>query len=833
MGLLGVLAGWACVESEHAADRGPDDSVGDTDFESEHAADQGPDDGVGDTDFVSSAGPNGVLSPAPGSPPSSAQSPRLVAPAPVPEGTDPSGAIADADVVELSGDRLYALSRYRGLSVIDVSDPAAPRLLGEHRTGADPVEMYVEDGLVYALFYGSSAYRCDDASTCSWDGTSRAQALDTRDPANIQVLADLEVPGYIAESRRVGDVLYLATRDRSFATTLTSFDVSDPTGLTQLAQLSLTSPDGQRASARTMLVTDQRIYLAGIDESSSDERPASTVQVVDTSGGAGALQAGARFDVAGVISAPWQLDEHDGVLRVVTGRSGEANSEESVVETFRVGSSTDIQPLGSLVLPSGPGNGSPQSALFDGARGFVATDWLFTLDLSDPANPRQMGQVEAPLGVHHMVPFDGRLFVLGHHLYGADGMLSLSLFDVENLAAPQRLSRVGFGEAFTGASNVETQVAHTFSVLAEQNLVVVPFGGNYFFKPCGEATGSGIQLIDFTDTTLTRRGAAPQVGYAQRALWHRDHLFAVGDNFVQAFDIANRDVPVVSGRLEVVRSASSLSAVGDRVLRFGTDWSTGRSTLDTTSLGQASDATPATELDLSALAAESCKGDSDWTGQIFMHDGFAYLPHRQTNLSPEGASTAERLAIHVLDVTDRSAPRFVGEVAVEATTGETFATVLQTNGALLIGRRGPGGYSYDIFDLAEPSAPVLASRFEVPAELSGWAAMSASLSCTRDRNCNVELTDGDIVASQHAELLEGTTQAKYYLDRIDVSDPHAPRLLPPINVPGVVIHFDSATGTIVTRDLQERVIAASSSDDCYGRGIASDSGTSCRTFPVE
>ena len=45
--------------------------------------------------------------------------------------------IAEADIIQTQGDRLYALSRIAGLAVIDVSDPGALKLLG--RRSAKPV----------------------------------------------------------------------------------------------------------------------------------------------------------------------------------------------------------------------------------------------------------------------------------------------------------------------------------------------------------------------------------------------------------------------------------------------------------------------------------------------------------------------------------------------------------------------------------------------------------------------------------------------------------------------------------------------------------------------
>jgi hypothetical protein len=55
------------------------------------------------------------------------------------------------------------------------------------------------------------------------------------------------------------------------------------------------------------------------------------------------------------------------------------------------------------------------------------------------------------------------------------------------------------------------------------------------------------------------------------------------------------------------------------------------------------------------------------------------------------------------------------------------------------------------------------------------------------------------VASSHAEALEGdTTQGRYYLDRIDVSDPENPKFLEKINIPGRAVHFEADSGQLLT-----------------------------------
>jgi hypothetical protein len=121
----------------------------------------------------------------------------------------------------------------------------------------------------------------------------------------------------------------------------------------------------------------------------------------------------------------------------------------------------------------------------------------------------------------------------------------------------------------------------------------------------------------------------------------------------------------------------------------------------------------------------------------------------------------------------------------------------------------------------------VASRFEMPASVAGngWGLFAVG-GCSIDRGWGWyggggggELTDGDKVISQHAEPVAGKPgQLKYYLDRLDVSDPYKPSLLPPINIPGTLVHYDDAASVLVTVDYQETVEAATSPEDCSARG---------------
>jgi hypothetical protein len=777
-----------------------------------------------------------------------------------------SRAISEADILQVDGDRLYALSRYNGLTVIDVSDPTALRLEGTYAAAAEPFEMYVQDGIVFAMFNSWYSYECSDDGVCSWQTTSRMQALDARDPAHIALLNDTQIPGSIADSRRVGDVLYVATQEYGYCwgcqqqqnTALTSFSVADPTHLVQVDQLRLPVPDQTYAGQQSISVTDQRVYIGGYDWSNNGLSPG-TVQVIDISDPSGALVKGAAVPVAGPIQSRWQMDEYDGVFRVVSQPGGWDTSSAPVVQTFQVKSSSDIQPLGSVNIALPPSQNGQfeqlESVRFDGLRAYAITaqqqDPLFTFDLSDPAHPRQAGQLEMPGFIYHMEPRGNRVYALGYDSSNPDGALNVSLFDVSNIEQPALLSRVAFGGDWGSFAEGQNDIQKAFTILDEQNLILVPFsGGSYEKDTCSYNYGSGIQLVDINGDALARRGIAPQVGDARRAFIHRDHLFGVGDNTVQTFDISNRDAPVANARLDVARNITTVRMLGDDLLRFGNDWATQETVLDVTPTSQAASTQAGAQVDLSQLFGQdtwSCTGGSYWGGEVFTQGDYAYVPRYGSSYDydPQAGYThyQQHMNLFVLDLTNHDAPRSIGSFGPDPVSNSAyFGDIVKTDHALLVG--GSDGqyqyddqdqviqrptYHYDIFDTRDPSAPKLASRFELPSSISngGWGVFVGG--CSMDMGwgwygyggyygSNVALSSGDLVVSQHSEPVPGSDQVKFYLDRVDVSDAAAPKMLPPVNIPGTAIHFNAATGELVTIDYQQSLEPGADYADCATRG---------------
>src|SRR5690606_20489215 len=109
------------------------------------------------------------------------------------------------------------------------------------------------------------------------------------------------------------------------------------------------------------------------------------------------------YDVSGRVDGhllnQFALDEHDGVLRVATTKgspwSGDGNTSESQVVTMAESDGA----LRQLGIVGGLGRDETiHSVRFIGTTGYVVTfrqtDPLYTIDLSDPAAPRVVGELK-------------------------------------------------------------------------------------------------------------------------------------------------------------------------------------------------------------------------------------------------------------------------------------------------------------------------------------------------------------------------------------------------------------------------------------------------------
>ncbi len=163
----------------------------------------------------------------------------------------------------------------------------------------------------------------------------------------------------------------------------------------------------------------------------------------------GKLEGVAQAKVDGIVDDSFCLDEYDGHLRVVTtiyrGSDESENAlyilDDQLKETGRIG---NIAP-GEQVY----------SARFLGNTGYFVTfkqvDPLFSVDLSDPANPTILGQLKIPGFSEYLHPYSENLLLgigMSADDAGATDGVKLSMFDVSDPADVSEVATEVLDEAY-------------------------------------------------------------------------------------------------------------------------------------------------------------------------------------------------------------------------------------------------------------------------------------------------------------------------------------------------------------------------------------------------
>ncbi len=767
-------------------------------------------------------------------------------------------AVEEADILKLDGTRLYTLSRYGGLAVIDVTDPDHMKMLGRKRTEGIPFEMYVRDGRAHVMLndFGRWTKAESGAPYGRWVQSSEIASFDVSDPQKITEVAHFDVPGRIADSRAVGDVLYLVTYEDGYCyqcqnlpgTVVTSFNLTGA-AVTKSDQIEYRASSANYSSwQRSVSATDQRLYIAGPEWSwqPGQQNASSVIQVVDISDPNGKLRKGANVPVSGQINSRWQMDEYAGFLRVVSqygnGWGGGAGNVNPRVQTFSIQSSQSFTKVGETDIRL-PTPESLRSVRFDGDRAYAITaqrkDPLFTIDLKDAAHPKQVGELAMPGWVYYMEPRGDRLVAFGYDDPVAGSTpLAVSLFDVTDLAKPAMLKRVTFGAGWSQLAEDQDRIQKSVRVLDDQGMILVPFAsyGRFMNGSCEKAQ-SGIQLIDYGHDSLALRGVAPQYGLPRRALVTGGRLVAVSDRNVTSFDIGSRDAPVKKGELDLSNPTYRMVELPNHIASISNDWWTSEVLLSVTPKANADDADVSGKVSLASLAeadASLCNG-SGWTSwyeaRLFTRGNYVYVIVPRYSYGP--SSRGGSVVLASIDVSNPASPQIVGKAEMKLTEhttsgyyggyyGNAFwdgwgfysyyggyqsSLVASGQGAVQLGSKlAYLEVDYEPNPVALPDGHMrYESTIRRKLHVADFANPTAPVvSAPVDLGDSLgtsplHLWNGSVLTSRWIPSNRNPDKVRFFMDRVDLTGA-TPVRLPSINTPGSLLLADEPSQRIVTVD---------------------------------
>lgn len=322
----------------------------------------------------------------------------------------------------VDGDGYYNNYRdYTNALVYDISDRTNPVKMGNNSQSGYYNTMRVRDGYVYVIsnFYADAAASRADTAAYIPEVQGRAMAA-----------ADIYMP-----QRQMGDQY----------TVITSFSIEDPSEKTDSKAVF--------GSSGMCYVSTENIYVTegwyGQDDAEVTQTSIRKVAYKD-----GILQGEAQTKVDGTLNDSFSIDEYNGYLRLVTtvspvssGGIGIARFFSGDTEERQQEDSNSLYVLDEDLEITGEihdlaKDESVYSARFMGDVGYFVTfkqvDPLFSVDLSDPADPKIIGELKIPGFSEYLHPYgDGRLLGIGMDVdeesVTTDGV-KISMFDISDPA---------------------------------------------------------------------------------------------------------------------------------------------------------------------------------------------------------------------------------------------------------------------------------------------------------------------------------------------------------------------------------------------------------------
>ena len=243
----------------------------------------------------------------------------------------------------------------------------------------------------------------------------------------------------------------------------------------------------------------------------------------------------ARGEVEGRSLNQFSLDEEEAYLRVATTEGFGTKSSNSVSVLQQQGESLNIVGKVDNIAPGE----RIYSARFDGDYGFLVTfrqvDPFFTLDLSQPTQPKVAGELKLPGFSQYLqiIENEGRQQVLG---VGRDADetgrakgLKLSLFDVENFSQPLEVDSYLFEGKYSSSEAQWDQQAVGY--YAQFDTLAIPFSNSL--------GGQGLRVfdVDAQDGFEVIGDISHGEGRIRRSLTIGDDLYAISAEKITVHNI--------------------------------------------------------------------------------------------------------------------------------------------------------------------------------------------------------------------------------------------------------------------------------------------------------
>jgi hypothetical protein len=703
------------------------------------------------------------------------------------------GEPVEADIWKIDGSTVFFFNQLRGLQVLDVSNPADPRLLASLRLPAVGEDLY--------LLPGSGPARDLVLVTRreSADGEAGTRIRVVRyEAGSLAVRNRLDVRGFPTDSRMAGDRLILATTEWGYVAPGSSEGGFE--SRSRISQWTIRAGAEPLAGPAYDLPGSDPVIAAGSDWLAAAVTPPnhwnrSDVTVFSLGKSGLTRMSGPAIRTAGAVRDKFKMQWRDNVLTTISESNGDAVNWQpvTVLQNFRVWRPGLIVPavitdprLGSLELAKGE---SLYATRFAGDKAYIVTflqtDPLWVVDLRDARKPVVAGHIEVPGWSTYLQPIGDLLFSVGWE----SGTIAASLFDVADPAAPTLLRRENLGPP--GSYSEAAWDEQALKLLPDAGLALIPVT---HYDAASGGVRSMVQLldVDVPNKDLKPRGAIAHAFDARRSELVGGAVVSISQRAMVSANITDRDHPVILSEVALAWPVDRILDGGRHLIHIesGSSWMLGRATARVTPAHDPEAVLTETDLGNGIVRDVAFKD-----GKLYViRDSGSFGWFARTRVMG-GGSANNRLFLDIYDATALPALSRLGGASVELDPGYQISTAgllwpQAQRPAVLLQPFSYWWYGWDFPLIGEPGGVV------------GTVGLG-SVAVTRSSKVSLDPSPGRIPSRVPRVLA------------FNVSDPAAPGVSEPVNVgsaetllngvaaaaDGLVVAGSSDNGNIIFRGL--------------------------------
>lgn len=393
--------------------------------------------------------------------------------------------VGEADIVKTDGKNIYTLCR-SVVTITAIDNGSMEKLASIEQDAERYIEdIYVQDDkLVLFGTLGRQVGNSEDSEAYDgyYENNTYVQVYDISDPSNPKEIGNMEQSGGYNTSRIVDGYVYVLSQFHPYEDNVTARDLwyipevqgksieaeniympqeAEGNEYTIITAFSLDDPSEKTDSKAVFgysdvcYVSENNIYITSNYYEDSDVNRTLIRKISYTDG---KLAGVAQTKIKGMLNDSFSIDEYEGNLRLVT-TIDEIYSNDDIMPLNETADKTE-KAVAENVKDAVPGTNSLYvlndkleiigsihnlakdetiySARFMGDTGYFVTyrqvDPLFSVDLSNPENPKILGELKIPGFSEYLHPYgDGKLLGIGMDV-SEDGFttegVKLSMFNV-------------------------------------------------------------------------------------------------------------------------------------------------------------------------------------------------------------------------------------------------------------------------------------------------------------------------------------------------------------------------------------------------------------------